>query len=181
VPGTFFAILDYARKCGMRAPETTLSALTITADRGETETPQFRPDDAARIIAGAKEPYRTIFALAWCTGLRAGELLGLSRSDLDFERKLIVPRKQADDSTRQLRELKTKKSKSPVAMTREVEAMLGNYLRNVWQENSSGLLFPNRNGRPRKRQYVVKFGLKPLLRKLGLPAKDVGCMHSGMG
>jgi len=33
-------------------------ALTITADRGETETPHFRPDDAARIIADAKEPYR---------------------------------------------------------------------------------------------------------------------------
>lgn len=68
VLGTFIAILDYARKCGMRVPETTLPALTITADRGETETPYFRPDDAARIIAGAKEPYRTIFALAWCTG-----------------------------------------------------------------------------------------------------------------
>ena len=66
--GTFFAILDYARKCGLRVPDTTLPALTITADRGETETPYFRPDDTARIIAGAKEPYRTIFALAWCTG-----------------------------------------------------------------------------------------------------------------
>jgi integrase len=68
-------------------------------------------------------------------------------------------------------------------MSREVEAMLGNYLRNVWQENSSGLLLPNRNGRPRKRQYVVKFGLKPLLRKLGLPAKDVGlgAFRHGLG
>ena len=42
-----------------------------------------------RIIASAKEPYKTIFALAWCTGLRAGELLGLTRGDLDFELKLI--------------------------------------------------------------------------------------------
>jgi integrase len=72
--------------------------LTITADRGETETPYFRPHDALRIIAGAKEPCRTIFALAWCTGLRAGELLGLTRGDLDFERKLIIPRKQADET-----------------------------------------------------------------------------------
>lgn len=42
-----------------------------------------------------------------------------------------------------------------------------------WQENPEGLLFPNRNMRPRKREYVVKFGLKPLLRKFGLPVKDV--------
>jgi integrase len=68
-------------------------------------------------------------------------------------------------------------------MTPEVEAMLANYLRQVWQENPSGLLFPNRNGRPRKRQYVVKFGLKPLLEKLGLPAKDVGlhAFRHGLG
>jgi integrase len=61
--------------------------------------------------------------------------------------------------------------------------MLGNYLCNVWQENPSGLLFPNRNGRPRKRQYVVKFGLKPLLRKLVLPTKDVGlhAFRNGLG
>jgi hypothetical protein len=39
--------------------------------------------------------------------------------------------------------------------------MLGSYLRNVWQENPSGLLFPNRNGLPRKRQHVMKFGLVP--------------------
>jgi len=125
----------------MRVPETTLPALTITADRGETEAPYFRPDDAARIIAGAKEPYRTIFALAWCTGLRAGELLGLTRGDLDFERKLIIPRKQADDSTRQLRELKTKKSKSPVAMTREVEAMLANYCATCGRKIPVGFYF----------------------------------------
>ncbi len=174
VLGTFLAILDYARKCGMLVPETNLSALTITADRGEVETPYFKPSDAARIIASAQEPYKTIFALAWCTGLSAGELLGLTRGDLDFERKLIIPRRQADDSTRKLRELKTKKSKSPVAMTTDIEATLGSYLRYAWQVNPSGLLFPNRNGRPCKRQYVVKFGLKPLLRKLGLPTKDVG-------
>jgi integrase len=167
----------------MRVPETTLSALTITAERAEVETPYFKPNDAARIIAGAKEPYRTIFALAWGTGLRAGELLGLTTADLDFERKLITPRKQADDSTRQLRELKTKKSKSPVAMTPEIEATLGSYLRNAWQANPGALLFPNRNGRPRKRQYVVKFGLKSVLAKLAMQTKDVGlhAFRHGLG
>ena len=69
VLGTFFAILDYARECRIRAPETTLSALTITAERAEVETPYFKPNDAARIIAGAKEPCRTI--LRTCLGHRA--------------------------------------------------------------------------------------------------------------
>ena len=69
------------------------------------------------------------------------KLLGLTRGDLDFERELIIPRKQADDSTRQLRELKTKKSKSPVAMTREVEAMLANYCATCGRKIPVGFYF----------------------------------------
>lgn len=182
VLGTFFAILDYARKCDIQVPELGLPSLTITADKGEAETPYFKPAEAARIIAEAKEPYKTIFALAWYTGLRAGELLALTINDLDFERKLVLPRKQVDDSTRKLRELKTRKSKSPVAMARELEAILLNYLR-TWTHSPSGLLFPNRMGRPRKREYVVKFGLKPVLRKLALPTRDVGlhAFRHGLG
>ena len=183
VLGTLFAILEYARKCEMRVPEITLAALTITPDRGNTETPYFKPEDAVKIIAAAKEPYKTIFILAWRTGLRAGELLGLQVADIDFNRGLIQPRKQADDSTRQLRALKTRRSNSAVAMTQDTAALLTNYLKNHWQENPAGLLFPNRTGRPRKREYVVKFGLKPLLRKLGLPVKGVGlhAFRHGLG
>ena len=104
-------------------------------------------------------------------------------SDLDFERKRITPRKQADDSTRMLRDLKTAKSKSPVAMTPEAELLLTDYLSNHWRSNPARLLFPNRNGRPCKRQYVVKFGLKPILRKLGLPTTDFGlhAFRHGLG
>ena len=55
------------------------------------------------------------------------------------------------------------------------EATLRNYIAHHWQKNLSGLLFPNREGtRPRKRESVVKYGLKPLLRMLGIPDKDAG-------
>src|SRR5260370_5326826 len=73
VLGTLFSILDYARKCGTRVPDFRFSALTITADKGEYEPPYFKPEDATRIVAGAKQPYKTIFALAWATGVRARE------------------------------------------------------------------------------------------------------------
>jgi integrase len=183
VLGTMFAILDYARKCGTRVPEVTFSALTITADRGETESPYFKPEDVAKSVAGAAEPYKTIFALAWATGLRAGELLGLTVSDLDLQRGIIQPRKQADDRTRLLRDLKTRKSKTAVAITPETAALLTGYLRDHWRENPNRLLFPNRTGRPRKRANVVRFGLKPLLRKFGLPTQDVGlhAFRHGLG
>lgn len=183
VLGTLFAVLDYARKCDIRVPEVTMAALTIAPEKEDAEAPYFKTTVARQIIAAAREPYKTIFALAWHAGLRAGELLALTVNDLDFDRKLILPRKQVDDSTRQLRELKTRKSKSPVAMAPTLESMLRKYVSTTWKQNPNGLLFPNRNGRPRKRQYVVKFGLKPVLRTLGLPTKDVGlhAFRHGLG
>jgi integrase len=74
-------------------------------------------------------------------------------------------------------------STSVVAITPETAAMLAAYLKNHWRENPDNLLFPNRNNRPLKRANVVKFGLKPLLRKLGLPTKDVGlhAFRHGLG
>jgi|SRR5690348_6016431 len=169
-----------SRNSDLSILKVTLASLTLPGDKGSTETPYIRSQDAPRIVAASKEPYRTIFTLAWSAGLRAGELLGLTIGDLDFERKLIFPRKQADDRTRSLRDLKTRSSTAPVAMIPEVESVLRAY---IAVAKPTGLLFPNRRGRPRKRAYVVKFGLKPVLKKLGLSTKGIGlhAFRHGLG
>jgi integrase len=183
VLGTFAKILDFARLRGAPVPEIALKNLEIPDDKDELEMPQFPPATSMRIIARAQEPYKTIFSIAAIAGLRAGELLGLRRPDIDFKRMQIRPGKQADDATRQLRELKTKASKAPVQMTQKTADLLKNYLQNHWRENPLDLLFPNRNNRPMKRAYVVKFGLWPILRELGLPTKGVGlhAFRHGLG
>ena len=61
--------------------------------------PFFTRKQVAQIIELAKEPYRTLYILAWGTGMRAGEILALTVSDLDFERKTIRVNKAADDRT----------------------------------------------------------------------------------
>jgi integrase len=59
-----------------------------------------------------------------------------------------------------------------------VEAVLKNYLAHHWKPNTPGLLFPNRRGaRPRSRDNVIRLGLKPVLKKLGIPATEIG-MHA---
>jgi integrase len=56
-----------------------------------------------------------------------------------------------------------------------LEAMLRKYLERHWKPNPSGLLFPNAKGtHPRWRDHVVKYGLKPVLKQLGIQAKDRG-------
>lgn len=181
--GTLNAVLTYAKKCGIRVPDIPAGSLVITADRDETEAVYFKPADVRRILKLAREPYRTIFTLAAVTGLRAGELLGLTVADVDFERLMICPRRQADDRTRELRELKTKKSRTPVPITPETATVIRTYLQKYWKKNAQGLLFPNRRGRPCKRANIVKFGLWPVLKKLGISTHKTGlhAFRHGLG
>ena len=45
------------------------------------------------------------------------------------------------------------------------------------------LVFPNRNNRPYRRESIVEWGLKPTLKKLGLPTKEFGlhAFRHGLG
>jgi len=181
--GTLNAVLAYAKKCGIRIPEIPAGSLTIAGDRDGREAVYFKLADVQRILNLAREPYRTMFTLAAVTGLRAGELLGLTVADVDFERLMICPRKQADDRTRELRELKTKKSKTPVPITPETATVIRAYLQKHWKKNPQDLLFPNRRGLPCKRANVVRFGLHPVLKQLGISIHKAGlhAFRHGLG
>src|SRR5207245_4351407 len=128
-------------------------------------------------INAAKEPYKTLFAVAWSTGLRAGELLALTLTvgDLDFDRKTIRANKSADDRTREVRQPKTKNSIATLPMPSALEPVLRNFLKHHYKPNPAGILFTNRQGtRSMKRESLVQFVLKPILKRLGIPAKPAG-------
>jgi len=174
VLGTVFAILRYAKKCRTRTVDVSFRDLTLRNDE-RSERPYFTSDEARRIIAAAGEPYKTMFALAATTGLRAGELLALTVGDLDFRRKTIRVSKSADDNTRMIREPKTKKSVALLPMASDLAVLLHDHLQHHWKDNENQFLFVNRKGtHPRWRDNVVKYGLKPVLRKLKLPERNAG-------
>jgi integrase len=121
------------------------------------------------------KPFKTLFAVAWCTGLRAGEILALTLDDLDFTRKTVRVNKSSDDRTRESRQPKTPKSVAVLPMNTSLEAKLREYIHSHWKPNPRQILFPNRTGdRPRSRANVVRIGLKPVLKKLGIPGNHVG-------
>ena len=91
--------------------------------------PFFTREQASLIIESAKEPYKSLFTVAWTTGLRAGELLALSRDDVDFDRKTIRVNKSADDRTREIRQPKTRNSVAMLPMPSALEARLRDYLK----------------------------------------------------
>jgi integrase len=69
---------------------------------------------------------------------------------------------------------KPNKSVAKLPMPSALEKTLRNYLAKHWKPNGPALLFPNPKGtRPRSRDNVVKYRLKPILKKLGIPSENV--------
>ena len=171
---TLFTIVDYSERCGMKVAKARFKDLQLGTTKRETPVPFFTREQAALIIDEAKEPFKTLFTLAWFTAMRAGELLALTLDDLNFANKTVRVNKSSDDNTRQIRQPKTKSSVALLPMPSVLEAVLRDYIRQ-WKPNPKGILFPTRNGlRPRSRDNVVKCGLKPVLRKLGIPSANTG-------
>jgi integrase len=171
---TLFAVRDYAARCGIPIAKVRYADLEL-GSRERTAVPFFTREQAMQIIESAKEPFKTIFALAWNTGLRAGEIMALTVGDLDFTHKTIRVDKSADDSTRIVRQPKTKSSEAALPMSTTLESVLRNYLTDHWKHNPGGILFPAKDGtRSRSRLNVVRVGLHPVLKKLGIPTHDAG-------
>jgi integrase len=170
-----FAILKFAERCNIPVAKVSFADLQLGVATSDAERPFFTKEQAGQIISAAKEPYKTLFTVAWLTGMRAGEILALKTSDLDFKNRTIRVDESSDDNTRKLRQPKTKKSVALLPMPKALEAALQSYLENVWQSNTVGLLFPNRKGtHPLWRDNVVKYGLKPILKALKIPAHNAG-------
>jgi len=127
----------------VRAPRLNVGFkdLELGSEFRNTTVPFFTRDEATRIIEAAKEPYKTLFAVAWGTGMRAGEILALTRNDLDFERKTIRVNKSSDDKTREIRQSKTRNSVVLLPLSSQLEARLRDYLEHAWRPNPQGLLF----------------------------------------
>ncbi len=111
-----FAILDYAGRCGVRVLPVRFADIQLGTQIRGRKGAYFTREQATSIIAAAPEPYHTMFALAWATGLRAGEILALTVSDLDFTRRTIHVCKSADDATREIRQTKTPASTATLPM-----------------------------------------------------------------
>jgi integrase len=87
---TLSVMLNTAKDWGYVCEGMSLKRLALPP-REARKTPRFfTAEEARRIIAAAREPYATIYAVAAVTGMRAGELLGLRLTDIDFERRLIL-------------------------------------------------------------------------------------------
>jgi integrase len=176
VLSTLSSILRTAKSWGYSCHKLDMSELRLPASPVREDARHFTADQIKRILAVAPEPFRTMFAIAAMTGLRAGEILGLQRDDLDFERRLIRVRRSVWYG--HVQSLKTKTSRAPVAMPQILAEMLRQYLA-TWKPGPEGFLFVNRKGHPCSGNKVVEFGLWPVLDVLGIPRAGMHAFRHG--
>ncbi len=166
VLGTLSSMLKTAHGWGYIC-ETVVSSGLVLPQAGVCRPAQFFSAEQARnIIAAANGSDRTLFTIALMTGMRSGELLGLQRGDLDFERRLIFIRRSI--WRKRVQTPKSKHSARPVPMPEALAAILQEYLAGQ-KPNPEGWLFANRFGRPLDAERIVRKRLRPILDALGIP------------
>lgn len=127
------------------------------------------------ILAKAQEPYRTWYGLAAETGLRAGELCGLTVDDIDLERGMLQVRQSAWRG--KLGDPKTDESIRVVELSRQACGHLSKFLES-WHPNQRRLLFATRSGTPWDQNLLLKRKFRPLLRALAIQVPRGNGFHS---
>jgi integrase len=162
---TLSVILNTAKEWGYVCEGMSLKRLALPP-REARKTPRFfTAEEARRIIAAAREPYATIYAVAAMTGMRAGELLGLRITDIDFERRLILVQQSLWHG--KLQSVKSAMSVRALPLPNALAYHLKNYLQ-TWRPNPEELLFTTRLGTPIDASKLTQRRLQPLLKKLGI-------------
>lgn len=133
----------------------------------------FTPDEVAKLVGAAPEPYKTLFHLAASSGCRAGELFGLHIEDCNFKRRTI----QIVRSVWKGREVPTKTRKG----YREVflDTATTEVLQRFIAGRTSGRVFETENGKPFDDTMVVREVLYPLCDGLKIPRGGLHAFRHG--
>jgi integrase len=164
--GTLSSMLRTAKKWGYITEGVDSDTLEFPAREVRPAVRFFTADEVRKIIGSAEQPWRTMYAICAMTGLRSGELFGLSVDDLDFERKQIHVRRSVWRG--KIQTPKSARSEAVLPMPEALADMLKLYLQQ-WRPNPLRLLFANQRGNPFFGENVIRDRLAPLLRELGLP------------
>ena len=161
---TLSSMLNTAKRWGYITESMDRSALEFPTRQVRATVRFFTAEEARKIISAAEQPWRTMYTIAAMTGLRSGELLGLSIDDLDFERKEIHVRRSVWRG--KIQTPKSARSEAVLPMPEPLAATLKVYL-SGWRPNPLRLLFTDRRGNPFIGENVIRDRLARLLGELG--------------
>jgi len=175
---TLSSILSSARKWDYKVPTVALSDLSLPR-KVKVRPRVYSASEMARIVSSVDEPLGTICFVLGSTGMRIGEVLALRIEDLDFQRNLIHVRHSVFAGT--LGTPKSEASMAPLPMPLDLTVRLKAFLASKhYRQNSQGLLFANRRGRPFSANKLREKKLRPLLSLLGIPLGGFHAFRHGV-
>jgi len=138
----------------------------VLPKRGPRRAVSFSLEDVQRILAAAPEPQKTFYWLAAETGMRAGELAGITVDDFDLTGETVQVKQSVWRG-----KIQTPKSECAVrslALSSELAEHVRGFLL-TWKPNPARLLFASRNGTPWDTGLLVKRKFHKLLDSLEIP------------
>jgi integrase len=139
------------------------------------DTYAYSLDEILKMIELVPEPASTMIATAGFAGLRNGELRAFAVENYDGEAILVA--KSAWRS--QVRKAKTKASRAAVPVISQLAAKLDAHLVRSGSP-TSGLMFPNRVGRPIGMQRIVDDVIRPALKGSGVEWRGWHALRRGL-
>jgi len=177
-PGTVrnvFSVLRNAMNRGVRLGVVKVNpCMKIDLPRSPREEMLFLTADEVRAVAEAIDPYyRVLVYTAAYTGLRAGELLGLRRADVDLLRSVLHVRRALKDVDGRLEFGETKThTQRQVSLPNFLRDMLREHLaQSLAGDGADALVFPSKTGQPLRHNLFYRRHFKRTV--MGDPEKGI--------
>jgi integrase len=127
----------------------------------------LRPDEIDALLQAATRSYRPILATAVFTGLRQGELLGLTWADIDFDNEAVHVRRQLDRSGAHTAP-KTPKAIRDVILMPSVATLLRAHKLASAHSRPGDPVFATLTGAPMHYRNVTRRGLAAAISRAGV-------------
>jgi integrase len=137
----------------------------------EVDAPCYTPDQMAAIVESGRGQYRSLFAFAAGVGPRAGEMFALRVEDVNLDDGVVTIRRsvvEGVDGTTKNDGIRH------VPIDPSVVAEVGKHLNG----RRAGLVWQSNRGTPLRLNSVLKWQLKPILKKLGITFPVRNGMHA---
>jgi integrase len=160
-------------ECAVRWDFTDRNPISLARVKGGTkrlERPRvLKAGEFSALLAQAREPFRTMFLIAGCLGLRCSEIVGLQWSDFDFDRRILLVQRGIVHG--RVGPAKTEASRDYVPIDPALAEALLRHREECWP-TSEGWLFANPlTGRPYHQEEIQKRHIRNAAQAAGIQGK----------
>jgi integrase len=145
-------------------PVPEISKYPSQIEVSDADAPYFTPEQMSQIIEAANNPQmKAFFATAAGTGMRSGELCGLTVEDVDLNGSIISVRRSVWEGGEHTP--KTKNAVRKIGIDVDILSILRKHI----AQRKIGFVFRANNGNPLRESNILRRQLHPVLKRLGIP------------